>query len=44
MMALARGRGVSGRTRSIGTGRSAMCFETTTRFGPWNGGWPASIS
>jgi hypothetical protein len=44
MTASASGRGVSGRTRSTGTGRSAMCFETTTRLGPWNGGAPASIS
>ncbi len=44
MIADASGRGQSARTRSMGTGRSAMWRDTTTRLVPTNGGWPASIS
>ena len=44
MMPLLRSAGHSGRTRVSVTGGSEMCFDTTTRFGPTNGGCPATIS
>ena len=44
MIPASRSAGHSGRTLVSVIGCSEMCLETTTRFGPTNGGCPASIS